>query len=270
MQFRCSHVVASVVIAISLTACGAIAADPNGSMMSLRSDFGIPLKRSQDIDYGINVANEHYYFYKPANYTGREPFGLMVYVPPIDDMQGLPGGWDAVLAQRKLLCLIPQRAGNDTMQNRRMGLAILGALAVMHSYNVNPRRVYAAGLSGGARTACDMGFYQSDLFRGTIQDCGADYYRPVTARYATSQTDTAGYPYGKIDVDPNDVAAAKSKVRFTLITGSGDFRHGNLLDIYSDGFQRDGFQARLFDVNGMGHQDCSPQTLTQALDFIER
>jgi hypothetical protein len=269
MQNRFLQVVASAAITVSLSSCNATAANPNGSLVSFPPDFGIQVKRNANIDYGLNMVNERYYFYMPSNYSGSEPFGLIVYVPPIDDMQGLPPGWDSVLAQRKLLFLVCQRAGNSNYQRRRMGLAVLGALAVMHHYNVDRRRVYAAGLSGGARTACDMGFYQSDLFRGTIQDCGADFYRPVTARYANSQIDTNGYPYGRISVDSGDVASARSTVAFTLITGSGDFRHGNLLDIYNDGFQRDGFKAKLLDINGMGHQDCTAQTLTQALDFIE-
>jgi hypothetical protein len=43
------------------------------------------------------------------------------------------------------------------------------------------------------------------------------------------------------------------QVRFVLITGSNDFRRGNILDIYHGGFSREQFQAKLFDVPGMGH-----------------
>ena len=56
--------------------------------------------------------------------------------------------------------------------------------------------------------------------------------------------------------------------KFVLITGSKDFRHGNILDLYA-GFEADGFNARLIDVPGMGHEDCNGSTLEQALQFIE-
>jgi hypothetical protein len=58
-------------------------------------------------------------------------------------------------------------------------------------------------------------------------------------------------------------------VRFALITGSGDFRRGNILDIFNGGFAREGFQARLFDIPGMAHDTADPQTLSAALDFLE-
>ncbi|MFH5938957.1 hypothetical protein, partial [Clostridium perfringens] len=81
--------------------------------------------------------------------------------------------------------------------------------------------------------------------------------------------DTEGKPYAEMPkTSDEDIAAAKSNVKFALITGSKDFRHGNVLDIYQSGFQPDGFRARLFDVPGMGHEVCSGATLEQALGFL--
>jgi hypothetical protein len=62
---------------------------------------------------------------------------------------------------------------------------------------------------------------------------------------------------------------ARSNVKFALITGSGDFRRGNILDIYNNGFKQEGFRAKLFDVAGMGHEDCNAHTLEEALDFLK-
>ena len=46
--------------------------------------------------------------------------------------------------------------------------------------------LYAAGFSGGARMSSLLGFYQSDVFHGTIQNCGTDFYRAVPMVAATS------------------------------------------------------------------------------------
>src|SRR5205807_1808561 len=133
---------------------------------------------------------------------------------------------------------------------------------------IDPNRVYAAGFSGGARMSGLLGFYQSDIFRGTIQNCGVDFYRAVPMVVATSPLDTAGQPYGVLTATAAEVAAAR-QVRFALITGTNDFRRGNIIDIFNGGFAREGFQAKLFDVPGMAHDIAGAETLSAVLDFLE-
>jgi hypothetical protein len=174
-----------------------------------------------------------------------------------------------VLDQRKFLYIAAQGAGNDQYGSRRLGLAVLGALEMMKHYRIDPNRVYSAGFSGGARMAGMLGFFQADLFHGTIQNCGADFYKPVPVQAATSSTDTAGKPYGLFDATADEIVGARG-VRFALITGSRDFRHGNILDIFNGGFAAEGFKAKLFDVPGMPHDTADAQTLSAALDFIEQ
>jgi len=180
----------------------------------------------------------------------------------------MPAGWQTVLDSRKYLYIAPQNAGNEQYIGRRLGLAVLGALEMMKHYRVDPSRIYAAGFSGGSRMAGLLGFSQGDIFRGTIQNCGADFYKPVPTVSATSTTDTAGHPYGVFHATGDEISSAR-RVRFALITGSGDFRHGNILDIFNGGFAHEGFQARLFDIPGMAHDTADPRTLSAALDFLE-
>ncbi|MGA7916661.1 MAG: hypothetical protein WCA00_15615 [Candidatus Acidiferrales bacterium] len=54
-----------------------------------------------------------------------------------------------------------------------------------------------------------------------------------------------------------------------LITGTNDFRRGNILDIYNGGFARQHFAAKLIDVPGLDHAICDAATLSAALDFLE-
>lgn len=204
----------------------------------------------------------------PASYSGKDSYGLIVFIDASDEMNSLPAGWETELDIRKYIFVAAQNSGNDQARGRRLGLAVLGALEVAKQYRVDPNRVFVAGFSGGARMAGMLGFYQSDLFRGTIQNCGADFYRSVPIVQATSQVDTAGKPYGVLEASREDVVAAK-QVRFALVTGSGDFRRGNILDIFHGGFERDGFQAKLFDVPGMGHDICDGETFIRVLDFLE-
>jgi hypothetical protein len=139
---------------------------------------------------------------------------------------------------------------------------------MMKHYRIDPNRVYAAGFSGGARMAGLLGFYQADIFHGTIQNCGVDFYKAVPMIAATSQLDTAGQPYGLLTATEDEIAAARH-VRFGLITGTNDFRRGNILDIFNGGFAREGFQAKLFEVQGMAHDVADGKTLSAVLDFLE-
>lgn len=232
------------------------------------AQLDINVKRNPLIDYDQDIAHHPYYVYVPPNYTGKQPFGLIVYISPSDTYQDVPSGWKDVLAQRQLLFVVPQLAGNHSISNIRDGLAVLGAFGMIHDYNVDRSRIYVAGLSGGARAAGETAFWQSDLFSGTIQSCGADFYRPVKHERTTNWTDTNGNSYGVLDTSPGDVSAAKEEIRFVLITGTNDFRHPNLLDLYENGFHKEGFHCKLIDVPGMGHADASAEVLNEALDYI--
>jgi predicted esterase len=235
------------------------------------SIFGGPSRTpghiSPYVAYNLVPENERYFVYVPSSYTGADPYGMIVFTYA-DPMARLPFGWQATLDARKYIFVAAQNAGNDQPRSRRLGLAVLGALKATKIYRIDPNRVYAAGFSGGARMAGLLGFYQSDIFRGTLQNSGADFYRPVPVVEAASLVDTAGHPYGLFQASDEDVRQAKA-VRFVFITGSNDFRRGNILDIFHGGFELDGFKAKLFDVPGMGHDICDGQTLSRALDFLE-
>ena len=133
-------------------------------------------------------------------------------------------------------------------------------------YRVDPQRIYVAGFSGGARMAGRLGFYQPNLFRGTIQSCGADFYNPIPQVRSSSGANDRSYGLFKATVA--DVEAAKT-VRFTFITGSRDFRYGSILDIYHEGYALSGLQAKLFDVPRMGHESADAKSFDSALDYVE-
>jgi hypothetical protein len=227
-----------------------------------------PPYQDPHIAYNLNLQRERFYVWTPPNFSPREQYGLIVYISP-DDSARIPAEWATVLADRKFIFVAPQNAGNQQMMNRRTGLASLAALAMMNNYRIDKNRIYAAGLSGGARTACALGFWQPDIFRGTIQACGTDYYRAVSGKGNANAVDSSGRPYGILPSTSSAMAQnARARVKFVLITGAGDFRHANIVDIYNNGYKADGFRSLLIDVPEMGHQDCDARTFSQALRFL--
>ena len=224
---------------------------------------------SSHIRYDLDPASERFFIHVPPNYSGREDFGLIVFIPADNTFTALPRGWDQVLADRKLLFVAPQKAGDDQPVDRRYGLAVLAEGEMLIHYRVDSARVFADGFSGGARIANHLGFYQSDVFHGTIQICGADFYRHVPETHPLAP-DTPPGEYGLFSASPLEVDHARQNVRFALITGSGDFRHGNILDVYEGGYADDGFAAKLFDVPNLSHTYCNAETLARAIAFVDR
>ncbi len=225
--------------------------------------------RDPNVAYNINLNTERAWVRLPKGAAAGDHLGLVVFVSPEDQIAELPPNWEKVLDRHKLIFAAPLGAGNDQPTDRRCGLAVGVALRLEGFCPIDPKRIYAAGFSGGARVAGQLGFYQSDLFRGTIQCSGADFPHPVpqvAPRDAEHATDAE---YGRMPGTDAEVAAAKADVRFALITGSRDFRHGFIVDLFHGGFEKEGFQATLIDVPGMAHASPPASRLEEALAFVE-
>ena len=239
------------------------------SLITLAGPAAEIARHATTVKYDLDLSKERYFIFVPSGYTGKEPYGLVVYTSPGKEMAELPTGWKAVLERRKLIFLAAQSAGNDRDSASRCGLAVLGATIIKQKYSIDPARVYAAGFSGGARVSGQLGFYHPEMFHGTIQACGADFYEAVPQVHPVAKETSALGLYGVIKVTPEEVEQAKPSTRFVFITGAKDFRYADIQNIYEGGFSKSGFKAKLIDVPGMGHDDCGAKALVQALDFIE-
>lgn len=224
-------------------------------------------QRDPNVDYNLDPSKERLYVRVPLGHSEQSRYGLIVFIDSDDQLTEPPIGWAPVLDARHLLFVAPQNAGNRQDTTRRLGLGVLAGSEMSKHYRLDRERIYVSGYSGGARIAGMLGFFQPDLFRGTIQNCGTDFYQNVPKVYATSLVDNAGYPF-LFQATEREIRGAKH-VRFALITGSEDFRRGNILDIFYGGFTRAGFQAKLFDVPGMSHDVAGGATLNSVLDFLE-
>jgi predicted esterase len=165
----------------------------------------------------------------------------------------------------KLIFIAPQKVGNNQTVARRAGLAILAAVKMQELIALNTNRIYAAGFSGGARMASYAAFIRPSLFSGVLGMCGAQFPAKVPRVKATRTDD-----YGWFTLGEPQIAEAKKKVRFVLVTGSNDFRYGNILDIYAGGFQKDGYAVKLIDVPGMQHTTCPASALRDGLLFLDQ
>jgi len=226
---------------------------------------------AQAEDKTETIGSSQYLVHVPASYDGTQPFGVIVYIPGTKDkekvLRATPTDWVPVLEERKLILISPHDAMNGVETSKRIALGMRGLEKMKSTKKIDSNRVYAAGLSGGARIASAMGFTKPSVFKGTIQSCGTDFPGAVRKDQAKPNERDHGQPYGILDGPATP--AARSSVRFVLITGPKDFRYGNILDIYNGGFKKQNYKCLLIDDPKMGHQNCTGESLAKALDFIE-
>lgn len=244
------------------------AAEPRETLETFSGALQGSFVRSSQIDYDVSLEDQQFIVHVPENYDISRKFGLIVYFSSLEPRSS-PKKWSAVLKEKQLLLVIPKKAINSMESAPRLGLGVASALKMMERFSIDPNRIYSAGLSGGARIAGMLGFYQSDIFKGTIQSCGADFPLPVQrVRSALLERDK-GQTYGLMHSSESEYEAAKKNVRFVIATGPGDFRYANLLDLYDGGFAKHNFSALLIDDPEMKHEVCSAASLLKALAFIE-
>ena len=239
-------------------------------LMQFDGDCPTPAHPSTHVLYDFDLSQEHFWLDVPSGYDGSTPWGLVVYDDPADVVTDLPDEWEQVLNDDKLIAIIPQKAGDDQNTDRRQGLCVIAALEMIKQYGIDPKRIYAAGLAGGARMAAELGFHQSDIFSAAIQCSDSNFYKAVP-RSAVTDDDLQHYPgsYVAIKADPGEIDSARKLVKFAITTGAGDYREHFLQDICNGGYVADGFQAKLWDVSSLKHEPCSGATLKDVLGFIE-
>lgn len=240
-----------------------IASPGKGQFIHFDNSLPHIVNAAPGVDYAFDLSRETFEIFVPKNYSSNGAFGIFVFIDSQNEMT-MPKEWVSIMEKEKLICLIPQRIGNDQPTPRRLGLTLIGILKAGERYKADLKRIFVSGYSGGARCSLHLAFLHSDVIAGNISICGADFYKPVPRVKAIDQSN-----YGVWPVPRDRVAEARAKARFAFITGEQDFRRGNILDIYQGGFLKHGFHARLIDEPKKGHQFCSPESLLEAIHFLD-
>jgi len=270
-RFVAGALLAAIAILIFQGQCGAVDNEAGKPGIYTLPVSAKPPSSDPHIDYQTGTSDGFPFFISvPPQYDGIEPYGLLVFDSPEDQLSDLPPGWQDVLSRHNMIFIAPEGAGNDIDESKRLGLCVHAALAAQHYWRIDPHRIYIGGFSGGARMAGTLGFLASDIFTGSIQICGADFYKQVPqVQGKPLPQDTTPYGTGLTIATPAEIAAAKKSFGFVFITGQNDFRHGQILDIVNGGYAKEGFHCKLIDVPAMGHEICQAGKLSAALDFLE-
>lgn len=209
-----------------------------------------------------DLARETFEILVPKDYSPSTPHGLFIWISAGNDPI-IPGEWDAVLAEKRLIFIGARQSGNARNIFDRIRMAVDANVSLRDLYRVDGRRVYVSGFSGGGRVASMLGVAFGEMFSGTVCFMGVNFY--------TDTTGTDGKTYGLSYLpDDNVLALAKRFCRYALVTGEKDFNRPNTRGVLENGFRKEGFAAaRLFDIPGQGHAPPAANWLRQALDFLD-
>src|SRR5436190_19552727 len=125
-----------------------------------------------------DVSKEKFRLIVPKSYTHAAKWGLFVYVNAGDD-PGIPGEYVDVLEKHKLIAVAAYKSGNGRNFFDRFRLAIDANFNVSKRFNIDPKRVYVSGFSGGGRIASMLSIAYADLFTGGIPLCGVNFYLDI-------------------------------------------------------------------------------------------
>jgi len=209
-----------------------------------------------------DVTRESFEILLPRGYDRTVPHGLFVWIHS-GDQPRIPAEWEEILAKHRLVFIGANRSGNPRNIFDRIRLAIDANHNVRKHLNIDGRRVYVSGFSGGSRVASMLGVAWGEMFSGTVCCMGVNFYTDV------------GGPDGKVYglsylPDESLLPLVKKHCRFALVTGERDFNRANTLGAFENGFQKEGFaNVRVFDIPGHGHSPPSADWLDQALAFVD-
>jgi len=199
----------------------------------------------------------------PKNYRSDEHWGVFVWISPSDSAR-VPQEWEEVLAKRRLLFVGALKAGNSRNILDRIRLAVCASAGMRERFQVDERRVYVSGFSGGGRVASMLGVAYADMFTGAACFMGVNFYTDLPSADAKKL-----YPPQFIP-DDEVLEIAKRRSRFALISSEKDFNKADTRIVWEQGFKKEGFpSAAYLEAPGIGHSLPSAEWLERALQFLD-
>ncbi len=179
-------------------------------------------------------------------HQSASPAGVLIFISP--NATALPQpGWYQLLRDSNLHWIAAENFGNDKRTAQRVLAAIMGLRRLEREFELDRKRIYIGGMSGGGRAASTAIITFPRLFSGALYIVGAD---PLT-RDAPAQLP---------DIREN---------RYVFITGTRDFNRGEMRAIYRNYVESGVENALLMDLRKFGHEYPNVEQLKHALDFLD-
>lgn len=212
------------------------------------------------------LASYTYDLYIPPSYDGTESYGLVTWINSGNNGAVKPE-WIPVLDANKLIWVGGDNIGNPITIDIRMGVAWAAVYRFKEILNIDTSRIFTSGNSGGARMANTLAYLYPEWISGSLPNCGSAYPIAVDQDYETHDPDSHYEVILPLTTD--DVEYIKSyEQRYGIMTSYGDFREGDIMNIYHNGMEPAGFEARFFEKSG-GHCSTATWHFEDAVHFVD-
>ncbi len=204
---------------------------------------------------GTAPENETARVYVPEQYDGKKPYGIYLHISPSPGPD-MPN-YQSILAERNLIMASPAKGGNEEEVMRRIMLALDTVATLQDIYNIDPKRIYVGGFSGGGISAMMAQLIYPEIWAGCIS-----HSRGMNLGFfGEFHSETRNF-------DESDFQRmSRMKQRFAVLSGAKDFNYEHCRDSSAD-WKNEGYDIRFFDVDGMGHQDAPAKAFEEALDWV--
>lgn len=227
---------------------------PWSSLELYRERLGVSQEEIDEYDPGggrYDLAAERFDIYVPAAYNGSEPYGLLVWISPVDTGAFQSAELGEALDESKLIWVGAAGSGNRRYKWYRAALALDAAHNISTHYEIDEDRVYVAGYSGGGRVASSLAVVYPEVFRGGFFVFGCDSYRRIPLLDRPGAHWPAKYP----PPPKATLREIKEDSRFVFLTGERDFNRAQTLATHRQ-FVEDGFaHATYLEVPGASHYE---------------
>jgi fibronectin type 3 domain-containing protein len=275
----------------SWLACGALLAAPspigtgfkgNITLGALQNSAVVNRTWPQVVNYDFNLAGWPFDVFVPPSYDGTKPYGVMVYITSDQNTGGAV--LQGVSNDRNLIWIAPRNVGNNANSPDRYGAGLMSIHRAKEMFNIDPRRVYCSGKSGGARTASALAFYHSEVFRGTAPSAGfalprldevTPDYIPNTSGQSDAYFDYSDQPFLYYYITNNSLhesiytTAKANKLRSYILGRYGDYREDYFVEAFHCAYEPQGLDCFLYNGPG-GHQDPTDAEMAEAIDYLDR
>lgn len=185
--------------------------------------------------------------YVPESYDPDRPAGLIVYISPMQK-GWMPRHWREVIDEKNLIWIGADNSGNDTVDARRMVLAVVAKDVIGRDYNIDPNRIYLSGFSGGGKVASMVAIDFANVFKGALYVGGADFWTR----------------------EPPDFLARLNSNRYVFLAGSDDFNLKLTKRTYRK-YGQSGLQnLKLMVIPRMGHTTPGKKDFRIAVEFLDQ
>jgi len=176
---------------------------------------------------------------------GDAAHGVLVFIHPAFYAEPM-AGWPEVLDRRNLIYIAAEGFGNDKPGNQRALVALLALKHLSRTLQLDARRRYVGGMSGGGKMASQVLSMFPDFFDGALCIVGADPIAPRAER-----------------------AALLAGKRVVFMTGNKDFNHYDVVAVHKRLAESGLAESHLMDLDGFGHQYPDATQLDAALELLD-